>query len=351
MTAPGAFLPAQDRWGRFSSLGRSLPEGALVVVDRRVARLHPHLLRALRARKPLAVVALAAGERTKSLAQVERVLEAGARLPRTGTLACIGGGTLGDLCTVAAHLLKRGVRLVHVPTTLLAAVDSSLGGKGAVHAGRVKNAAGVFHYAHETWLCPEVFRTLSPAQLREGQIEAWKMAVCLDQAAYAAWQRRLPAMKPLVERARAMKAAVCAEDPYERTGRRRVLNFGHTLGHALESLTGFRLTHGDAVGVGMLCALDVGRALGVTPPGLAQEVESTLTRRVLHHGRAALARALGGKSDAQVLQLLLSDKKVDRAGAPVMVLLHAVGDARAQEVPVEGLRRCLGAWRRGTLPG
>ena len=95
----------------------------------------------------------------------------------------------------------------------------------------------------------------------------------------------------------------------------------------------------------MLCALDVGVAAGVTLPALAQEVETTLTSRVLHHGRVALAKALRGKTDAQVLSLVLSDKKVDRAGAPVMVLLHAVGDARAQEVPVEVLRSCLRSWR------
>ncbi len=345
MTPPGAFLPPQDRLGRFETLCRGLPEGALVVVDRRVAKLHPGVLRALRARRPLALALVTAGEGAKSLAQVERVLEAGARLPRTGTLLCIGGGTVGDLCTVAAHLLKRGVRLVHVPTTLLAAVDSSLGGKGAVHAGKVKNAAGVFHYAHETWLCPPLFRTLSPAQLREGQIEAWKMALCLDPAAYTAWTRRLPALRKLVERSRALKAEVCAQDPYERTGRRRVLNFGHTFGHALESLTSYRLSHGDAVGVGMLCALDVGVALGVTGAARAAEVEATLTSRVLHHGRDALAKALRGKRDRQVLSLLLADKKVDRAGAPVMVLLRELGDARAQEVPVPVLRQCLRSWR------
>ena len=129
---PGAYRPANDRWGAFSRVSATLPEGSLIVLDRKVAKLHPTVLPTLQARRPHALLQLTGGERAKSFESLQQVLAAGLTLPRTGTLAVIGGGTLGDVATMAAHLLKRGVRLVQVPTTLLAAVDSSLGGKGAV---------------------------------------------------------------------------------------------------------------------------------------------------------------------------------------------------------------------------
>ncbi|HEX8538814.1 MAG TPA: 3-dehydroquinate synthase, partial [Cystobacter sp.] len=191
---PGAYRPANDRWGPFTRVSATLPEGSLVVVDKRVAKLHPTLLSALQARRPHAILQLIGGERAKSFESLEQVLSAGLMLPRSGTLVAIGGGTIGDVCTMAAHLLKRGVRLVQVPTTLLAAVDSSLGGKGAVDVtvnGRVvKNPVGVFHYADEAWICPELFSSLSEAQLREGAIEAWKMAVCLDGPLFRRYMRK-----------------------------------------------------------------------------------------------------------------------------------------------------------------
>jgi predicted secreted protein len=215
----------------------------------------------------------------------------------------MGGGTVGDLGTVVAHLLKRGVRLIQVPTTLLAAVDSSLGGKGALHVEShgtaLKNAVGVFHYAEECWICPELFATLSARQRREGAVEGWKMAVCLDTRRWRRWTRRRPSLRELIRESRAMKAAVCSEDPYERVGRRSLLNFGHTFGHVLESLSHFRLSHGDAVGPGILCALDVGRAVGATPDAVASDVERAFLEEVGTFGRGRLAALLAGCGSAQ----------------------------------------------------
>lgn len=351
---PGAYRPAQERWGTLERLVRTLPEGSLVVLDRKVARLHPALLPALRARSPRAVVGLTGGEGAKSLGALERVLAAGLTLPRSGTLLAIGGGTVGDVATVAAHLLKRGVRLVQVPSTLLAAVDSSLGGKGAVDLtvrGRVvKNPAGVFHYAEETWLCPQLFTTLSDAQRREGAIEAWKMVVCLDAQRFARYVRRAPSLDTLVRDARALKEGVCAQDPYEQSGLRRVLNFGHTFGHVLESLSRFRLSHGDGVGLGMLCALDVGRALGLTPAPVAERVEAALAAQVGAPGRPALARfaRLGGVRE--VAALLAADKKAGARGELRMVLLCGVGQPLVPDVSAAGWRALWPHWARGARP-
>jgi 3-dehydroquinate synthase len=351
----GSYLPPDDRWGTFEELAADVPEGALVVMDRRVARLHPSLARALKARKPRAVVLLEGAEGSKSLAAVERIALAGRGLPRSGTLVAVGGGTIGDVCTVAAHLIKRGVTLMQVPTTVLAAVDSSLGGKGALNLGQdrevgVKNALGVFHYARRTWLCPEVLTTLEPAQVREGFTEAWKMAACLDAGTWAAWSSSPPALEQLIREARALKARVCAEDPYELRGTRQVLNFGHTFGHVIESLTRFRVAHGDAVGLGMLCALDVGRAAGVTPEDVARQVETQLHRAPGILPRSRLAKVLAGHKPSDVEELLREDKKTGASGELRMVLLRRVGQWVLQQIQGSVWRKLIPAWKEGWIP-
>ena len=355
MSAPGAFLPLRDLWGPFARAAERIPDrDALAVIDARVAALHPAVA-ALCRRRARAVLPLRAGEGAKTLATLARVLAAGVPLPRSGTLIAVGGGTIGDLCTVAAHLLKRGVRLVHVPTTVLAAVDSSVGGKGAVHATArgglaVKNAAGVFHYPAECWICPELFATLSPRALRQGATEAWKMVACLSPRLWREYRRRPPALERMIRDARSLKDAVCRADPYELKGPRRVLNFGHTFGHVLESLTRFRLSHGDAVGLGMRCALDVGRALGATPEPVAAEVEEGLAAGPRILGRDALARALGRAPAGAVAELLRADKKAGAAGALRMVLLRRIGQTEVLPVEASAWQPLLRAWRQGRRP-
>jgi 3-dehydroquinate synthase len=351
---PGAYRPATDHWGSFPKLAARLPEGSVAVVDRTVARFHPGLIPALQARRPQAIVQITGGERAKNFTSLEKVLAGGLSLPRSGTLVAVGGGTLGDVATVAAHLLKRGVRLVQVPTTLLAAVDSSLGGKGAVDLsvrGRVvKNPAGVFHYADEAWICPELFTTLSEAQRREGAIEAWKMVVCLDAPLFRRYVRKAPALERLVKDARRLKEGVCARDPYEQSGLRRVLNFGHTFGHVLESLSRFKLSHGDAVGLGMLCALDTGRLLGVTPESVALEVELALQQGPGVLGRERTAALLRRADLRDVVALLAADKKAGKAGELRMVLLTAIGAFEVRDVPETAWRTLWPAWKRGLRP-
>ncbi|MGE6759914.1 3-dehydroquinate synthase [Corallococcus interemptor] len=351
---PGSYRPPNDRWGSFTKLAAKLPEGSVAVVDRTVARFHPTLIPTLEARKPRAIIQLVGGERAKSLASLQKVLAGGINLPRSGTLVAVGGGTVGDVATVAAHLLKRGVRLLQVPTTLLAAVDSSLGGKGAVDLvvrGRVvKNPAGVFHYADETWLCPELYATLSDAQVREGSIEAWKMVASLDASLFKKYVRTPPALEKLVKDARGLKEDVCSKDPYEHQGLRRVLNFGHTFGHVLESLSRFKLSHGDAVGLGILWALDVGRHLGVTPESVAHDVERALARGpgVLGRDRAAEIAQRAPLKD--VVALLDADKKAGPNGELRMVLLTAVGTAEVVDVMPKTWRALWPAWTRGARP-
>lgn len=350
MSPPGAYRPLEDRHGRFDALCASLPRGpALAIADARVLRLHPHVGRALRV-KGVQLVSLAAGEGAKSLARVEFIARAAAALPRTATVLAIGGGTIGDLATVFAHVFKRGVgRFIHVPTTALAAVDSSVGGKGGVNVGGVKNALGVFHCADEGWLCPELFTTLSDAQWREGWFEAWKMAATLDAKIFARWQRRAPDDATRIREARRLKDAVVRKDPYETKGVRVVLNFGHTFGHVLETVTRFRVRHGEAVGLGMLCALDVGRALGVTPDDVARSVESAVFGRSLAPARRRLSMALRGVTAARGATVLAADKK-SSAGEVRMVLLEAPGRWTTAVVPAKVWQRVLVVWKTGERP-
>ncbi len=369
--APGAAQTGRDRFGTFPDLLAELLRsreagvggGILAVADRRVLELHPQVARALRS-AGIGLVPLPGGERTKTLDTMGRILRAGLDLPRDTVLLAIGGGSIGDVATVAAHLLKRGVDLIHVPTTLLAAVDSSVGGKGAVHlAGgnhSVKNAAGVFHYPVESWICLELLASLSPRQVFEGEIEAYKMAACLDAVAWSRYRKRKPPLARLIREARALKKAVCAEDPYERSDRRRLLNFGHTFGHVFESLTDFELSHGEAVCLGILCALDIGRAMRVTSEETAEQVERVFT--ALWHGvnpriapRKALARTLSRPRLSALTRLLAADKKVDARGRLRMTLIAAIGRAEVRPVDVQLWQAILreqwrNHWRAGDAP-
>lgn len=351
---PGAWTRGEDHWGSLSELALQIPTGALIVLDRRVARLHPKAVKALRGRDPRVIVTLTGGESAKTLTALEKILLAGHELPRAGTVVAVGGGTIGDVTTVAAHLLKRGTRLIQVPTTVLAAVDSSLGGKGAIDLGSrgrlVKNLAGAFHSAEKCLIAPEFFETLSAAQRREGAIEAWKMIVCLDAKRWSQAASNSPAEDVLIREARRIKGEVCSRDPYERTGLRRVLNFGHTFGHVLESLSGFRLAHGEAVGLGMLCSLDVGRRLGVTDERVASVLETRLQEQCGVRSRKHLARVMSKASVGAIASLLRADKKVDAEGRLQMVLLKAPGDSLAQPVGEETWRPLLAAWRKGARP-
>jgi len=328
--APGSFLPPDDRWGAAPKLLRDIEPGAVFVVDAKVARLHPRLLRAVEASKPRAVIRVVANEKLKSLASLGRLLERLAPVPRGSLLVAIGGGTVGDLAGVAAHLARRGLRLWQMPTTLLAAADSSLGGKGALNLGGVKNSAGVFHYPERTLLCPELFETLDDARWREGALEALKLELC--SARRPSWPADWRSDPSWVRRAREQKAGRCAADPYETNGVRAVLNFGHTYGHALEAVSGFRLPHGEAVGLGMLCALDVGVAMGVTPPRIAAGAETLLERVQGRGARRRLAGWLKRTTPRRLEALIRADKKATARGVR-MILLRDFGDAAVVDIP------------------
>ncbi len=347
----GDAVATLERWGSFRTFAE-VPRGAVFyVVDRRVARLFPDV-DALTKSAPRLL--LTAGESAKTILTLGKILAAATFLPRGSHLVAVGGGTVGDVATVAAHLVKRGVHLVQVPTTLLAAVDSSLGGKGAIDleaSGRhYKNAAGVFHYAQETWIDEAFFTTLKPAQIREGLTEAWKMIVCLDAKLFDRYATRPKSLVETVRDARRLKSEICARDPYETKGVREVLNFGHTIGHVVESLSRFRVAHGDAVGLGIRAALDIGRLTSVTPEAVAERVESALTTRVGILTRKKLGDEMRRHRADDLFALLLADKKNRALGEIRMVLLERPGKTRLVTVPRAVFARAIPHWQAGTKP-
>jgi 3-dehydroquinate synthase len=207
------------------------------------------------------------------------------RFGRDGCVVALGGGVTGDLAAFVAATYMRGIPVVQVPTTLLAMVDASIGGKTGVDAPAGKNLVGAFHHPRAVIMDPEVLQTLPDVEFRAGLVEAVKHGAIADagyfwgieEAAERIFSRDPVALTRLVERSVEIKAGVVAEDPYER-GARKALNFGHTVGHALETLRGYSLPHGFAVAIGMVAEAEVGEAAGITEPGTAEALRRVLTR-------------------------------------------------------------------------
>jgi shikimate kinase/3-dehydroquinate synthase len=318
------------------------PSAVFLVTDETVHRLWGATLEAALAARgaaPRATVVLPPGEEHKHIASVERALaamvEAGA--DRDAVVVGLGGGVVTDVAGFTAAVLLRGVRWVAAPTTLLGMVDASVGGKTGVDLGPAKNAVGAFHQPSAVVVDAAHVTTETPRAYASGLAEVVKSAAIGDPDLFALIERDpdpvlardLARVEEIVLRSVAVKAAIVARDERE-AGDRALLNFGHTLGHALEAEGGFsRLTHGEAVALGMVAALRVGEALGATPPALARRVTSLLAR-------VGLPTDLDAQPVAQALPFVALDKK-RRGGAIRFVLLHGLGDARVREVAPEAL--------------
>jgi shikimate kinase / 3-dehydroquinate synthase len=283
--------------GLLTAAGRVLrehevpPGRALVVTDATVAGLHaPSLLASLGAEGwDARVVEVARGEAAKSLAVLEELYDAlvDHGVDRDGVVLGLGGGAVGDLAGFAAATYLRGVAYVAVPTTLLAMVDASLGGKTGVNLPRGKNLVGSFTSPRLVLADVATLSTLPPAEWRAGLAEVVKHALIGDPGLLEGLEASPPAGPPgpagremegaagLVERAAAVKIGVVAEDFRER-GRREQLNLGHTFAHGFERASGWRVRHGDAVAVGLVAACRAASAMGLAAPELAARVESLL---------------------------------------------------------------------------
>lgn len=263
----------------------------------------------------LPVVRVAGGEAAKTMAGVERLLGEleRHRVGRDGTVVAVGGGSIGDLAAFAASIWLRGVAVVQVPTTLLAMVDSSIGGKTGVNTAGAKNAVGTFWQPRAVLADTRYLRTLPAEQMEGGWAEVVKYAMTLDPGL-----AELDDLDTVVGRSVRCKASVVAADEREE-GVREVLNYGHTAGHGIEAASGYRVSHGRAVAWGMRVAIAISVRLGLCEPELAAEQDSLLAR---HN----LPGPLPDVSVEAVLRSSESDKK-SRAGERRWVLLRGRGRA------------------------
>ena len=245
---------------------------------------------------------------------------------RDGCIVALGGGVTGDLAGFVAATFMRGIPYVQVPTTLLAMVDAAVGGKTGVDTPAGKNMIGSFHQPRAVLMDPRVLATLPDDQFRSGLAETVKHGAIAD-ASYLDWitgsadallAQEEEALSRLITRSVEIKAEVVSEDP-EEAGRRQILNFGHTLGHALEAWGGFRLPHGYAVGAGMVAAAEVGETLGVSRAGTAEALRDALGALKIP------ARPTGTVPPPRILDLARRDKKA-REQRPRYILLAHVGE-------------------------
>lgn len=280
------------------------------------------------------LLVLPAGEETKCLARLGEVLEflAANHLTRTDTVFALGGGVIGDLAGFAAAIYLRGIRYVQIPTTLLAAVDSSVGGKTAIDLSAGKNLAGAFHQPEAVFCDPELLRTLPAETFADGCAEVIKYAVLagepllslLRHPEMADWERIITACV-------SSKRDLVQEDEFD-TGARMFLNLGHTIGHAIEQVSGFSVTHGRAVAIGTVAAANLSAFLGLCSPTLPEEIASLLHAYRLPTVSPYAADALQNS--------MLADKK--RAGSTLRFILpRSIGDCVIHEIPVSELPTLL----------
>jgi 3-dehydroquinate synthase len=326
-----------------------------VVTDETVAGLHLATLQESLSRAGLAVepVVVPAGEASKSFAQLGPLCEAllSRGIERGDTVIALGGGVIGDLAGFAASILRRGVALIQAPTTLLAQVDSSVGGKTGINTPQGKNLIGAFHQPRLVIADTTTLDTLPARELRAGYAEIVKYGL-LGDAGFFAWLEENgagvlagePAARAhAIEQSCRAKAEIVAADERE-AGQRALLNLGHTFGHALEAWAGYSgdLLHGEAVSIGMALAFKLSERLGLCLPGREQQVRAHLRAAGLPVAIRDLAAA--GRSlpePDELIAHMMQDKKVAR-GRLTFVLVRDIGAAfTTHEVTRSELERLL----------
>ncbi len=324
-----------------------------VVTDANVAAIHlPALVNALPGIR-IEPIVVPAGESTKSWAQLEMLCDAllTLEIERGEAIVALGGGVIGDLAGFAASIVKRGCKVIQIPTTLLAQVDSSVGGKTAINTRAGKNLVGAFHQPSLVLIDPLTLDTLPMRQIRAGYAEVVKYGLLGDAAFFRWCEANVSALLAGDAGARAYaiaasvaaKARIVGEDEREISGRRALLNLGHTFGHALEAETGFsdRLLHGEAVAAGMAIAFRLSAARGLCPSSDAANV----TAHLKGCGFPVSAREVTSADGDTLAAHMAFDKK--RAGGTVpFILAHGIGQAFvAHDVALDAVAAFLDADR------
>jgi 3-dehydroquinate synthase len=307
---PGLLATVGDRLRAFTTSPK-----IGVVTDRHVAgRYLQRILRSLcKAGYDPTPIILPPGEHTKTLGTIAKILDVLARhkFERQSLLLALGGGVIGDVAGFAAAIYLRGIPFVQVPTTLVAQVDSSIGGKTGVDHRLGKNLIGAFYQPRAVLIDPLTLRTLSPREWSAGLAEVIKYGIIADEEFFAFLEKEIPALLKLeeapvihvIKRSCEIKAQVVAADERE-SDRRRILNYGHTIGHALESLAGYRgLIHGEAVGIGLVQEADLACHMGLCGREDVERIRSLVQR-------AGLPEQVSQTSFTSLWGAMQHDKKV-----------------------------------------
>jgi 3-dehydroquinate synthase len=281
------------------------------------------------------LICMGDGEQYKTLATVAQLYAdfVAAGVDRSTTIVALGGGVVGDAAGFAAATYMRGVRFVQIPTSLLAMVDSSVGGKVGVDLPQGKNLVGAFKQPNVVLIDPDVLHTLPPEQWRCGMAEAVKHGFLADENLLDPALHSPERSPELVRRAVQVKVDVVEQDPFEQNIRAH-LNLGHTFGHAIEQVTGYEWLHGEAVGVGMLAAVKLSHALNLCDAALVEQVDDILAE-------TGLPRSLNGLDPEAIYAAMSTDKKW-KNGRSYFVLLRAIGQPLImQDVPKEQIIEVL----------
>jgi 3-dehydroquinate synthase len=349
-TSGGGSYPVRIGAGVLESLPMMLEERVrsrhlAVIADDRVAGLHAGRVMTLLegSGHRVDLYTFPEGEASKSRKEWARltdaILEGG--MGRDGCLIALGGGVTGDLVGFVAATFMRGIPVVQIPTSLVAMIDSSVGGKTGIDLPGGKNLAGAFHPPRFVLIDPELAATLPPEERAQGLMEALKHGAILDRSYFDLLRADAkdlldgevaPTVRA-VRRSVDLKADVVGQDERE-AGIRQILNFGHTLGHALEAESGYRLPHGTAVARGMVLEARLGERLGVTRPATADRIAAA----VRDFGIDPTVEPLGRDEVDRILRHTERDKKV-RDGATRYVLIEEIGVAS----PADGWSRVVGS--------
>jgi len=315
-------------------------ERAVWITDENVAReWGPYLPAAA------PTLVLPAGESTKSMGCFGLAVQwlAGLKSDRNTPIVAFGGGVIGDLAGFVAATYMRGVPYVQIPTSLLAQVDSSVGGKVAIDLPEGKNLVGSFYPPREVRIATEFLTTLPDRHFVNGMAEVWKYGFILDAELLETLEARIPRpddtrLSSMVARCVALKAELVEADEYDRLGIRAILNFGHTVGHALEVLDGYRsLLHGEAIAIGMVVEARLGALLGMTPADAVARAERGLRSQGLPTEIPA------STNPARLIDAMRGDKKTTQ-GQLAFSLLTGVGTCKLVEhVPEDIVRQSLWA--------
>ncbi|OQW34419.1 MAG: hypothetical protein A4E19_18335 [Nitrospira sp. SG-bin1] len=323
--------------GLLEKLGRELKKLGVtgkvgIVSDRHVAR--HYLKRSVETIKrhgmdPIPII-LTPGEQSKTLTTVSQILDVLARhrFERSSMLLALGGGVVGDMAGFAASIYQRGIPYIQVPTTLVAQVDSSVGGKTGVDHRLGKNLIGSFYQPRAVWIDPETLHTLPPRELVAGFAEVIKYGIIADESFFNYLQRHMSDLRKqvprtiatVVKRSCEIKAEVVAADERE-SDRRRILNYGHTIGHALETLGGYQsLVHGEAVGIGLVQEAELACFQEICSGAVVEDI-----RRAVKD--VGLSDRMPGWAPQKIWKAMLHDKKVS-GGRVIGVWPECIGQVR-----------------------